>query len=102
MAVMIEIDGERYLEADEAAQRLGVKPETLYAYVSRRRLRSFRRAVGRGRLYLERDIDRLLSLLPNRIRGDAAPSPEVEAGRAEAPVPDETPLPQADAWAAER
>ena len=52
-----------------AARTLGVKTETLYAYVSRGRLRNFRRAVGRGRLYLERDVDRLLSLLPSRIRG---------------------------------
>ncbi|HZU75678.1 MAG TPA: helix-turn-helix domain-containing protein [Dehalococcoidia bacterium] len=94
---MIVIDGERYLEADEAAARLGVKPETLYAYVSRGRLRSFRRAVGRGRLYLERDVERLLSLLPARMRGRPASLTSPPAA-----TEVEAELPQADAWAAER
>src|SRR5437588_9462571 len=100
---MIEIEGNRYLEADEAAERLGVKPETLYAYVSRGRLRSFRRAVGRGRLYLEPEIERLLALLPARARGRtgtaATPAPRSDAVRQSEAA---STLPDADAWAAER
>jgi excisionase family DNA binding protein len=100
---MIVIEGEHYLEADEAAERLGVRQETLYAYVSRGRLRSFRRAVGRGRLYLESEIERLLALLPARVRGrNAGPTQAAPAeGRAESPVASPA-LPDADAWASER
>ncbi len=32
---MIELDGEKYLDGDEASNFLGVKMSTLYAYVSR-------------------------------------------------------------------
>ncbi len=96
---MIVIEGEQYLEAEEAAERLGVKPETLYAYVSRGRLRSFRRRVGRGRLYLVRDVERLLALLPGRVRPRVAQEPQL-AG--EPPGAGRTELPQADRWAAER
>jgi citrate synthase len=97
------IEGERYLEADEAAERLGVKPETLYAYVSRGRLRSFRRAVGRGRLYLERDIERLLTLQPPRGGAENAEEGAPPAADGDA-IADSTdlPLPPADSWASER
>ncbi len=37
---MIELEGERYLDGDEASTMLGVKLATLYAYVSRGILRS--------------------------------------------------------------
>src|SRR2546423_1269417 len=104
---MFLIEGERYLEAGEAAERLGVKPETLYAYVSRGRLRSFRRAVGRGRLYLERDVEMLLELQPPR--GDGEPGPAVVSAGAGTPAPTDASrsapdasLPAADDWAAER
>ncbi len=40
-----------FLTATEAAQRLGVKPATLYAYVSRGVLRRDRVADGRGSLF---------------------------------------------------
>lgn len=97
---MIEIEGNRYLDADEASERLGVKPETLYAYVSRGRLRSFRRAVGRGRLYLERDVERLLSLLPSRLAGRTRSEPS--PARQLPPSSSDSALPEADSWAAER
>ena len=32
---MIELDGENYLDGEEASHLLGVKISTLYAYVSR-------------------------------------------------------------------
>src|SRR2546425_7468785 len=50
-AGMIVIDGEAYVESEEAARLLGVKRETLYAYVSRRLLRSYRQGIKRQRLY---------------------------------------------------
>ncbi|MCS7049987.1 MAG: helix-turn-helix domain-containing protein [Thermomicrobium sp.] len=61
---MIEIDGEEYLTASEAAALLGVKRETLYAYASRGRLRSYRRGIRRERLYRRSDIEALLRLEP--------------------------------------
>ncbi|HEY2795172.1 MAG TPA: citrate synthase, partial [Micromonosporaceae bacterium] len=41
----------------EAARRLGVKPETVYAYVSRGLLRSHRNADGRGSLFEPADVE---------------------------------------------
>jgi|SRR5581483_2374329 len=72
---MIDIHGELYLDVHEAAERLGVKPETLYAYVSRGRLRSFRRGVGRGRLYRKAEIDALLTLQPSSAAQSTAATP---------------------------
>ncbi|TDV57735.1 citrate synthase [Actinophytocola oryzae] len=48
-----------WLTADEAADRLNVKKETVYAYVSRGRLTSRKAAGGRGSLFRLADIDRL-------------------------------------------
>src|SRR5262245_48159477 len=46
------------LTAQEAAERLGVKPETLYAYVTRGLVRRERGADGRS-LFALTDVDRL-------------------------------------------
>ena len=48
----------RYLTAREAAEELGVRPATLYAYVSRGMIRS-EDAGGRGRRYRAEDVRRL-------------------------------------------
>ena len=50
---MINIEGRSYLDVQEAAERLGVKPETLYAYVSRGILQSYKQGIRRRRLYLQ-------------------------------------------------
>jgi citrate synthase len=52
-------DGER-LTTREAARRLGVKPETVYAYVSRGQLTSTREPGGRGSTFDAEEIDALL------------------------------------------
>ena len=65
---VIEILGEPYLSAAEACQLLGVKPATLYAYVSRGVLRSFRQGIKRERLYRGGDLQRVLHLRPSRGR----------------------------------
>jgi citrate synthase len=57
-----EADRPRMLTATEAAAQLGVKIGTLYAYVSRGWLRSYRRRVGRQALYRRDDIDALRDL----------------------------------------
>ncbi len=48
-----------WLSADEAARKLRVKPETLYAYVSRGLVRRERDPSGRRSRYLRADIERL-------------------------------------------
>jgi citrate synthase len=60
-AKRLEIDGVPYTDSAGACELLGVKRETLYAYVSRGRLRSFKRG-GRARIYALADIDALLRL----------------------------------------
>jgi citrate synthase len=70
----LTVDGVEYLTADEAAQALGVKRQTLYAYASRGRLRSYRRGTGRARLYRADEIRAL-----TQIRADRAPDYLVDA-----------------------
>ena len=59
------LEGVEYLDGDEAAKLLGVKKATLYAYVSRGILHSFRRGVGRTRLYRREDIEALRTVRPS-------------------------------------
>lgn len=59
---MIVMDGEEFLTAQEACALLGVKPATLYAYVSRGLLESYRQGIKRMRLYRRDEIDRLTRL----------------------------------------
>jgi len=63
--VMQTIDGVDYLDVDEAATLLGVKKATLYAYVSRRMLHSFRQGIGRTRLYRREEIEALRVVRPS-------------------------------------
>lgn len=67
---MIELEGEQYLDGDEASNFLGVKLSTLYAYVSRGILKSYKQGIKRQRLYKQSELEALLRLRP----GDA-PSP---------------------------
>jgi excisionase family DNA binding protein len=80
-------DGVEYLDVDEAAALLGVKKATLYAYVSRGVLQSFRRGVGRTRLYRRADVEAL---------GVVRPS-----GAADDGVLRDVDLPDAESWAGE-
>ena len=59
------IDSVEYLDVDEAAALLSVKKATLYAYVSRRLLRSYRHGVGRKRLYRRTDVEALRTIRPS-------------------------------------
>jgi DNA-binding transcriptional MerR regulator len=63
---MIEIQGEEYLSALEASELLRIKPASLYAYVSRGVLRSYREGIKRQRLYRRRDVLHILKLHPTR------------------------------------
>jgi citrate synthase len=62
---MQTIDDVEYLEVDEAAALLGVKKATIYAYVSRGVLGSFRQGVGRKRLYQRAAIEALREARPS-------------------------------------
>src|ERR1700688_5174743 len=68
------------MTANEAADQLGVKLGTVYAYVSRGWLKSYRRKVGRQALYRRSDIEAL--------RGVIAPERGVRARS----------LPDASSW----
>ena len=87
---MVVLDGEEFLTVDEAATLLGVKPATLYAYVSRGVLRSYRQGIKRQRLYRRSEIESLLRLSPS---GAAAIAPEPRERRR---APDDIPL--AESW----
>ncbi len=60
----MRVNDEDYLTVKEAARLLGVKPATLYAYVSRGVLRSYRQGIKRERLYRRAEVEDLLRLAP--------------------------------------
>jgi excisionase family DNA binding protein len=64
-ARMIVLDGEEYLTVEEAAGLLEIKPATLYAYVSRGVLKSYRQGIKRQRLYRRADVEALLRVAPS-------------------------------------
>lgn len=82
------IDGIEYLDVDEVVALLGVKKATLYAYVSRGVLQSYRQVIGRKRLYRRDEVERLCALRP---------SDEPESGKTS---PSQS-LPDAASWAGE-
>jgi excisionase family DNA binding protein len=85
---MVVIDGEGYLTVKEAARLLGVKPATLYAYVSRGVLRSYRQGIKRQRLYRQAEIEGLLRLAPSAGRGaKVIPLRPLARRRVASPIP---------------
>ena len=75
---MATLDGDDFLTADEACELLGVKPATLYAYVSRGVLSSFRQGIRRRRLYRRQDVESLLAVRPSIAPPEAATLPRAE------------------------
>lgn len=72
------IEGEEYVDINEAVALLGVKKATIYTYVSRGVLQSYRQPVGRRRLYRRADIDALCTIQPDtklERQPDASTSP---------------------------
>ena len=59
---MIELNGENYLDGHEASHLLGVKISTLYTYVSRGVLKSYKQGIKRQRLYKQAELESLLQL----------------------------------------
>lgn len=72
---MIELDGENYLDGQEASSMLGVKVSTLYAYVSRGVLRSYKQGIKRQRLYKQAELEALLQLRPSDVDLAVQPHP---------------------------
>lgn len=62
---MLEVEGDVYLTSEEACDMLGVKAATLYAYVSRNVLTSYRQGIRRQRLYRLSEIEDLLRIKPS-------------------------------------
>ncbi|HEV2236195.1 MAG TPA: helix-turn-helix domain-containing protein [Ktedonobacterales bacterium] len=69
---MIVMEGEEFLTAQEACDALGVKAATLYAYVSRGMLSSYRQGIKRMRFYRREEIERLTRLRGPDERDDAS------------------------------
>lgn len=79
---MVSNPSTEYYTAEEACQVLGVKLATLYSYVNRGLVTSYRQNIGRQRLYRRTEVDALLEINA--------------AGR------DQVDIPLADDWASER
>lgn len=62
---MIELNGENYLDGQEASHLLGVKLSTLYTYVSRGVLKSYKQGIKRQRLYKQAEVEALLEVRPS-------------------------------------
>jgi excisionase family DNA binding protein len=100
------IAGVEYLDVAEATALLGVKRATLYAYVSRGVLQSYRMGVGRARLYRRDEVEALRAVRPSDAsRSDERHGPKGEEGRGRqgGSVPDDVfrdvRLPDAADWA---
>lgn len=92
---MIELDGENYLDGIEASRLLGVKTSTLYAYVSRGLLKSYKQGIKRQRLYKQTELEALLQLRPSDTPLPTASSNE----QAESATPKKlTEIPLAEDW----
>jgi citrate synthase len=81
---MVELNGENYLDGIEASNLLGVKLSTLYTYVSRGVLRSYKQGIKRQRLYKQAEIEALLQLRPST---DASPASVPEQGESSQQLP---------------
>jgi citrate synthase len=73
---MIVMNGEEFLTAQEACALLGVKPATLYAYVSRGVIESYRQGIKRMRLYRRAQVEAL-----TRLHRPGAPDSTPETAR---------------------
>lgn len=93
---MIELEGENYLDGDEASRLLGVKLSTLYAYVSRGILKSYKRGIKRQRLYKQAELEALLRLRPSDDPLSLASSKRAEDDTA--PKKKLTEIPLAEDW----
>ncbi len=90
---MIELNGETYLDGNEACHLLGVKVSTLYTYVSRGVVRSYKQGIKRQRLYKRAELEALLQLRPSN-----DPASNAGTGRSTQTRGDEPDIPHAEDW----
>jgi excisionase family DNA binding protein len=90
---MIELNGETYLNGGEACHLLGVKVSTLYTYVSRGILRSYKQGIKRQSLYKQAELKALLELRPSISVPPLVSSTDVEHDGDERPE-----IPRAEDW----
>lgn len=83
---MIELNGENYLNGHEASSLLGVKLSTLYTYVSRGVLKSYKQGIKRQRLYKQAELEALLRL---HVSADEYTPAEPSSQRTELPLASE-------------
>jgi excisionase family DNA binding protein len=76
---MIVRDGEEFLTAHEACSILGIKPATLYAYVSRGLLDSYRQGIKRMRLYRRAEVEALTRLHRPNAGEDASAASDMQS-----------------------
>jgi excisionase family DNA binding protein len=90
---MVTIDGIPYLTVAEVCALLSVKPATVYAYVSRGVLHSYKQGIRRQRLYRQDEVEALLTVQA----GGSLAAPEMD------PAPEDTllRLPRAEGWIGE-
>ena len=91
---MLVMNGEEYFTAEEASALLGVKAATLYAYVSRGLLSSYRQGIKRQRLYKKSQVEALVGFKPGgNIEG--ASSSSLTTAERETNDPQ---IPSAESW----
>ena len=104
---MVVIDNVNYLTVAEACALLGVKPATIYAYVSRDIFRSYKQGIKRQRLYRQDEVMALLAIRPGL---EGTPQPERQPETPIVSQPDERlpredqrdeELPNAEGWMGE-
>ena len=84
-----------FLTVDEACELLGVKKATLYSYVSRGLVKSYKQGIRRQRLYQRAELEALLTVRPGEAEPLETAEPEAEAETASG-------LPRADEWVSDR
>jgi citrate synthase len=89
---MIELNGETYLSGNEACSLLGIKVSTLYTYVSRGVLKSYKQGIKRQRLYKRAELEALLRLRPGN---DSSPMTTNQHIQDDREGPD---IPHAEDW----
>ena len=80
---MIQVQGEEYYSAVEASKALGVKHATLYSYVNRGLLVSYRQGIRRERLYRRAEVEALLHVTPVAREEPVAHIPPAESWASE-------------------
>jgi excisionase family DNA binding protein len=75
---MVDLPEGDFVSAQQACELLGVKPATLYAYVSRGLLQSYRQGARRQRLYRKSELNALREMPHNTADSMAGDLPGAE------------------------